>query len=166
MNSTFADALAAELATMTRVTEPASAPLGYGGDLSCTSDVTEDFAELDPESPKAIIQALIRRLTTPRGALADDADYGFDIRPWCNRGVTLADLRTLSAQMAAECRKDDRVASVRIDVTSATTTLASGVLACTIMIAPVNPATQDFTLTFSATDAGVLIDTIGVTSGA
>jgi hypothetical protein len=160
-NSTFDTAVAAELATLTRVTDPATEPLGYGSDLSCVVDVTDDFAELDPDSPEGISQSLVRRYMTPRGTLPDDADYGLDIRAWCNRGMTVLELRSLSAQMASEARKDDRIDDVRIDLGVA---LATSSIDCKIVITPADPRVQTFTLTFSATDAGVLKDTIHIAS--
>lgn len=85
---------------------------GYGVDLVCVLDVTADMAEVDPQSAAAVTQAIMRRLVTPRGALLDDRSYGFDLRSYCNKGTTQAELMQLQAQVRSEARKDDRVATV------------------------------------------------------
>lgn len=160
-NPVFDAAVAAELALLTRVTDPAVEPFGYGGDLACVLDVTDDFAELDGDTPRGVAQSLLRRYTTPRGSMPDDADYGLDLRAYCNRGVTLTELRSLQAQMAAEARKDDRIDEARIETS---VSLATSRLDAKIVIVPVDPRLQAFTLTFGVTDAGVIKDTIGLTN--
>jgi len=84
---------------------------GYGRDLSCITDVTAALDEVDPMSASAVTQAIIRRLITPRGGVIDDGAYGFDLRGYCNRGVTQPDLNRVQAQVQSEARKDDRVAT-------------------------------------------------------
>jgi hypothetical protein len=84
---------------------------GYGLDLSCVTDVTAALDEVDPMSSAAVTQAIIRRLITPRGGVIDDGAYGFDLRGYCNRGVTQQDLNRVQASVQSEARKDDRVAT-------------------------------------------------------
>lgn len=163
-NPTFDAAIAAELATLAPVTAPATEPLGYGTDLSCVLDVADDFGEVDPQSPAAIVQALLRRYVTPRGTLPDDQEYGLDVRRYCNRGVTLVDLRSLSGQMVSEARKDDRIDDATVEVTTADEVLLSRVLVAKVVITPADPALQAFTFTFAVTSAGVLTDTIGISN--
>ena len=159
MNPTFLIVFDAELAGLTPIEMPAVEPLGYGIDLDCSTDCTDDFAEVDPQSPRAIVQALIRRYTTRRGTI-DDKEYGLDVRAFCNRGVTLDELRSLSTMMSAEARKDDRVESARVTVESS---LVTHRLDCVVVIEPADPRLAEFTLTFAVTSAGVLVDTIGIT---
>lgn len=163
MNGIFQRAIATQIATLTRIADPATEPLGYGTDLDCAADCRDDFSEIDPQSPRAIVQALIRRWTTPRGALVDDPDYGFDIRAYYNRGVTLSELRALTMQMASEARKDDRVSDIRV---SANASLQTSELYITARITPADPDTATFTLTFAVTSADVLIDTITIAAAA
>lgn len=158
MNSTVLAAIEADLAELERVVAPPTAPLGYGIDLSCTTDLTEDLAEVDPNSPIAIAEALIRRFITPRGALPDDPDYGRDVRGHLNRGVTANDLRSLSGDLRNEARKDDRVDDADILVVSSAN---NSVLSIKATITPADIALGIFSLTFSVTDTTALIESIG-----
>jgi hypothetical protein len=162
-NPTYTAAVAASLATLTRVSEPAAEPLDFGVDVHCLMDCRDDFAEVDEHSPEAIVEALVRRFVTPRGTMLDAPDYGLDIRAWCNRGATLTELRLLSSQMSAEARKDDRVDSVDVAVSSA---LSTQRLEIKLVVTPADPALATFAATFAVTSAGVLLDTLNTTAGA
>jgi hypothetical protein len=157
MNATVKASLDAQLAALVREVDAPVAPLGYGTDLSCITDLTEDLAEVDANSVQAIAEALIRRLTTPRGGLPDDPDYGYDLRGMLNRGVTLAELRTVTGQARSECRKDDRVRDVDV---SASFTLGNSTLSVAIAVTPADPAVDDFSFTFALTDSSVVIEVI------
>lgn len=113
-NSTVDEAFAAELAELARLVPQPASTLGYGSDLSCVTDVTEDMAELDPFSVQGIGEAAVRRLTTPRGALLDDPDYGLDVRAFANRATTLAELQELQGRCSLELAKDDRIESASV----------------------------------------------------
>jgi hypothetical protein len=80
-------------------------------------DVTATLDEVDPMSLTAVGQAISRRLITPRGNVTDDQNYGYDLRAYCNRGVTLDEIRGIAASVRAEAMKDTRVASATCDVT-------------------------------------------------
>lgn len=151
------DSIATQLTTLTRIVDPPAAPFGYGIDLYCVTDLAEDLAEVDPRSTVAIAQALVRRLITPRGALPGDADYGFDLRGYLNRGVTLQELRTLTGQITAECRKDDRVSDV---VVSASFTLGTAQLTGTIKVTPADVDLDTFSFTFAITDTAAVLEVI------
>ncbi len=154
-NPLFAEAFAAERAALVRtVTPDATAPLGFGTDLSCVSDFAVDYSEVDPLSVRALIEALIRRLTTPRGTLIDDASYGYDTRALLNSGATPDTLRDESLAIAGECAKDDRVdrATVgELEYTEATKTLRIG-----IDIEPADVSVSAFSFTFIVTSADVV----------
>lgn len=158
MNNTVKDALAADLATMTRVVEVPSGNLGYGRDLSCVVDFASDYSEVDPQSTRALAEALIRRSITPRGALLDDRDYGTDVRGMLHIGVDANRLRMLGGQLRAEYLKDDRVDEATVTV--AATDPSARSLRITATIAPADPALADFSFTFAVSDADVLIETI------
>lgn len=81
----------------------------YGHDLACTSDLTANMAEVDGLT--TLVQALYRRLITPRGGLIDDPNYGFDCASLLDEGVTQRTLALLAAQIDAELVKDERVGS-------------------------------------------------------
>ncbi len=163
MTSVIESALAAELATLTREVEPSTEPLGFGIDLDCVTDVTEDFAETDPRSPKGIAQGAIRCLTTPRGSLVDDPDYGFDLRAVTSRGVATGELRGIASAIAGEVTKDDRISDVTVELSAS---LANQTLDVKLRIQPKDPALGTFSLTFVVTSAEVLINTISLTAGA
>lgn len=157
MNTLFAEAIAADIATLERVVEAPTGDLGYGTDLSCVDDLTEDMAEIDPSTARGIGEAAIRRLTTPRGGLVDDPDYGLDLRGYCNHGVTSEELRTLASRASAELLKDDRIDSATVTLSTNT---ASTDLRVTVTITPADPNVATFALVFAVTDSAVLIETI------
>jgi phage baseplate assembly protein W len=123
--------------------------LGYGTDLSCVSDVTPQLDEVDPESVLGIGQAIARRLTTARGQLLDDANYGTDLRGYLNNAMTTAALRDMASQVRAECLKDDRV--VDADVTRQDYSIATRSLELEVLITPDSLEFGEFTLVFFVT---------------
>ena len=155
MSKTVLDAIDADLATLERAVPAPSSDLGYGVDLSCVSDITEDLAEVDPFSRQAIAEAVISRLTTARGSLPDDPDYGIDLRSYCNRGVTAAELRNLSGSCRSEILKDDRVEDATVGVIVAGPALSVGV-----RLTPANPAVEPFSLTFVVTSGSATLEAI------
>lgn len=147
----------AELALLERIAPSPSAPFGYGADLICTTDLTAQMDEVDPTSTRALAEALLRRLDTPRGALPDDADYGRDLRAMVNRGVTTDDVRAIAGQVRSELEKDDRVDAARVIVTPA----ADGSrLRVQCWVTPVDPRIGGFTMTLAVTSAEILIEEI------
>lgn len=158
MNSTFSDSIAEQLTTLTRVVAVPTGELKYGTDLSCVTDLEPTLAEVDPASPVAIVQAIIRRFTTPRGALADDQDYGLDIRGHINRGITPRDLRALGGALQGEAQKDDRVLEALVQLTA--TLRPPATLSVYVQIVPADPRLQDFSFTFAVTGSDVLMVTI------
>lgn len=152
MSQIVKDAIAEELALLTRVTPEPLEPLGYGTDLSCVEDITEDLAEVDQDSPLGVAQAVARRLITPRGGLPDDPSYGLDIRGYANRGVTIAEQRDLASQIRAEVTKDDRVADAVVTVTVP----SLDTMSVRLQLTPEDPNLAPFALTF-AVKAGQLM---------
>lgn len=114
MNTTVATAIAAELVELERVADSPTEALGYGSDLSCVADCEATFLELPSDSPRVVAQSIARRFMTPRGAVLDAPDYGYDLRGMCNRGVPAEELRALHSRMHAEATKDERVDSANI----------------------------------------------------
>jgi hypothetical protein len=159
VNPAVSAAIAAEMATLTeRVADVPAAPLGYGTDLSCVTDITADAAEVDPFSRQAVAEAVTRRLITPRGGVIDDPDYGFDVRAFCNRGTTPAGLRAIADQCRTEALKDDRVndATITADYDDAARRLR-----VTVMLDCVDPRLGTFALTLAVTaDGAALLETI------
>jgi hypothetical protein len=153
----IADRIAEELATLTRVTPTPTAPFGYGSDLSCIEDLTDDMEELDPFSVRGIGEAVIRRLITQRGTLQDDPEYGHDVREYLNRGMTTADIGDAQTTIRNEIAKDDRVADS--SVTLRLETLTS--LTVSIVLTPADPNITPFALTFAVTDGAVVVEALG-----
>jgi hypothetical protein len=137
------------------VEDAPTAPLGFGRDLSCVSDVTPDFAEVGPTTALGIAQAAVRRLTTPRGQLIDDENYGLDVRAFANRGMTELELRDLSGQVRVELAKDDRVESADAQVLQERSSLS-----ISVQLTPVDPNTRAFSFTIAVTSTQVLLETI------
>lgn len=171
MSQIVNDAIARELAALglervvpnTQIARGTTGPggvvpdLGFGRDLSCVGDVTPSLAEVEPYSPIGIGEATIRRLTTPRGTLPDDPDYGFDVRAYCNRGVSRQDLRDLGGLARAEATKDDRIEDVTVTLTEP----ARGELVVYVRITPANPAVESFALTFRVTSGAAVLMELG-----
>lgn len=155
MSSIVLDSIAADIATLERIEQAPGEPLGYGRDLSCVDDVTEMLDEVDPSSPLGIAQGVVRRLTTPRGALPDDGEYGLDLRGLLNRGVPASELAQLGGKIRNEVIADDRIESATVTVT-----YAGAGLRVVILLMPVAPALQSFTLILAVTSGAVLIEAL------
>ncbi|MBA3841093.1 MAG: hypothetical protein H0X39_00460 [Actinobacteria bacterium] len=148
----FHDALAISMAELTQSVTPSTGELGYGTDLACVTDLSADLAEVDPLSPSAIGQALVRRLSTARGTLIDDPNYGLDVRGFCNHGVPVKDLRDIGGAIRLELVKDDRVQDVTVTVTQPYQTG----LKVVIVVVPAVIGLAPFDLTFAIAD-GVIV---------
>jgi len=109
--------LAEFTAALAPVVATPSGDLGLGSDLSCTDDLTSDFAEIAGDSPLAVTQANYRRLTTPRGAIPDAPNDGFDVVALLNKGMTPEQITGLAGQIKSELDKDDRNQNVAVTLT-------------------------------------------------
>lgn len=158
MTTIVHDTIAAELAELTREVSTPAGDLGYGVDLHCVDDLREDMAEVDPFSVLGVGQAIVRRLTTPRGSVPDAPDYGIDLRAYCNRGVPESEIQGLAARVRSEVTKDDRVRAATVTVTANAST---GALTVSIVVTPAIVALASFTLTFAVTSGAVLLESIG-----
>jgi hypothetical protein len=86
-----------------------------------------------------LAQAIARRLTTPRGGLFYDSDYGTDIRRWLNAAVQ--PLGRIGFEVQNEALKDERVKRA-----NATVTIVGGTLNIDLKLVD---ADGPFTLTLS-----------------
>lgn len=77
-----------------------------GVDVGCVSDIGRTLGTVSGLTNLA--HALARRLSTPRGGLFYDPDYGLDLREWINEGLTDSGIVELGSLIEAEVRKDDR----------------------------------------------------------
>lgn len=147
----------ADTSSLTRDVATPLAPLGYGADLSCASDLTEQMASVDPLTRLAVAEAIARRLTTPRGGVLDDPDYGLDLRAMCNRGMADDDVRTLAARVRSEVEKDDRVDAAAVVVTPSSDV---STLTIAIRVTPYDGRIGTFSLTLAVTSSSALIKEI------
>lgn len=92
----------------------------YGSDLWCENDIDETASELPSTNPLLVAQANYRRLSTERGTLIDDPDYGFDLLGLVHHGVTQDFLASIPGQVRNELLKDDRNETVEVQVSNVT----------------------------------------------
>lgn len=86
----------------------------HGYDLSGILDLSPDLRTVNGR--EALIEALARRLTTPRGGLWYDPSYGHDVRQYVNAPDPQPGL--IESQVSAECLKDERVLDAEVTVLS------------------------------------------------
>jgi len=98
-----------------------------GSDLSCVADL--DPGGLEVSGRRCLAEAIARRLTTPRGRLIDDANYGFDLTQYIDADLSLSELAQIKAQAEAECLKDERVIGANV-----TLQFVANVLNVTVLI--------------------------------
>lgn len=96
------------------MTLPALADGDLGTDLDLTTDLGLRWNLVTGN--KNLGRALARRLSTPRGALPWDPNYGFDLRDSLNAGLTQTQLSQLRGAVSSECEKDERVLRCDADV--------------------------------------------------
>lgn len=92
--------------------------LDLGSDLSCVSDLDPHMGVVSGRT--LLAQAIARRLQTPKGALLDDPNYGYDLVGQLNSDIAQGDLGRIAAAVTAECQKDQRVFSASVTVVAAT----------------------------------------------
>lgn len=122
-------------------------PSLFGSGWSCVDDLTMPAVMVTGN--RIVAEAIARRLTTPRGGLIDDPNYGYDLTDFLNDDLSPTDVARIAAGVQAECVKDERVSSA-----VATVTLTAGVMVVTIALTTAN---GPFTLVLSITDVTVSI---------
>ena len=83
---------------------------------------TPGAADIDPyfglvSEGRCLVEALARRLVTPRGSLLNFPAYGYDVRQWVNADLDAGDLRGIERDAAEECRADERVDDAALEAT-------------------------------------------------
>lgn len=106
--------------------------IDYGSDLSCVSDLNPHMGVVS--GLRLVAEAIARRLQTPRGALVDDASYGYDLTDQLNSDLSASDLGVIGASVTAECRKDQRILNASTVVTFSTDPSRPGELDVTISL--------------------------------
>ena len=83
-------------------------------------DVLTVGGELTPDlriasGPIVVLDALLRRFSTPHNSWDVDRDYGCNLSQWVNE--TGLDVASMKARIEAECRKDERVQAATAVIT-------------------------------------------------
>lgn len=152
---TILDEIKLQIAELERDVAQPLPPFNYGRDLSCTSDLADDMAETDPDSPVGISEALVRRWTCPRGQNADDPDYGYDVRQLLNRGMTQAELLAQAGLMRGEGEKEETVDTCEVSLVSDS---LGRTIRVSARVVPVNPALQPFRFAVAVTDGATMLE--------
>jgi len=149
--------IATELAALVQIADFPTAPFGYGSDISGALDLDPSMAETEGFATLTLAQSIVRRLDTPRGTLPDDKNWGISISSYLNFGSTDQDIRQIAGQIRSELTLDDRIDSltVRVAPSSTGSTLSIG-----IQVQPLAADAGPFTLTLSASDAGLILEEI------
>ncbi len=99
-----------------------------GRDLSCVEDCTPDFVEVTGRL--CLAQAVARRLSTDRGRLIDDENYGYNLARYLNDDFGPGDIPAIQAGARAECLKDERVRDAAVSIVVS----AAGVMTATVLL--------------------------------
>lgn len=94
----------------------------YGTDLSCLTDLTPLCGETSGMT--LFLQSLARRVTTRRGSVIDDANYGLDVRDYLQDELSAEKLAMISSEVGSELIKDERVLTAVCTTTFNQTTKA------------------------------------------
>lgn len=87
-----------------------------GSDFSGINDLDFALTYLEGEAAEelAFMQAIQRRLSTPRGALWRHPSYGLDLKTFLSDNISTS---VAQGVIAAEIRKDERVENAVVEVT-------------------------------------------------
>jgi len=86
----------------------------YGVEIGVFPDLGQSFQLVS--GPRAIAEALYRRLSCVRETLAFHPGYGMDLRSRLNDTMSTEELFALKADVERECEKDERVQEVNASV--------------------------------------------------
>lgn len=122
----------------------------YGQDFTLATDLDTTLGV--STGRLVVVEAIGRRLQTPRGRLMGDPDYGFDLAGYLNDDVTPSVIAWIQSQIEAEALKDERVVMADATVTLAT----SDVLTVTLALVLSDGDSFDLTITVDAVSVPVL----------
>lgn len=123
----------------------------YGICWSCVTDLTSSFSRVSGR--RVLAESIARRITTPRGRLITDPNYGIDVRDWLLDSVGPGDLSRLCALLNTEISKDARVLNA-----STSASFVAGVLTLTVAVAD-GQGPFKTTITVSSIDGQVKVTT-------
>ena len=128
----------------------------YGLDVSTYPGGLDVSFAWQASSVAMLGQALARRLETPSGGLAYDPEYGYDVRALLGDGFNARSLPAISALVAAELAKDERVADVEVESSSIEAAGLSYRLALRLIVLPIDGVPFAMTLAIDNVSADLL----------
>lgn len=154
MNPILQAALERMYAQLPAATEAPTGALGYGRDLWCVSDCTDDFRTIGPDDPRVIMQAIARRFQTPRGIIVTDLEYGLDLRGYLHKALTQRELRQLQTQALNEANKE-----TRIDPSATQLSLyhSAGLIRAELLVRPLAARADTFPFVVHVSRAGATV---------
>lgn len=156
MSDLVRDTIAALVALQVPLSSVPLAPLGYGIDLLCVSDIDPSANDTTPDSLDSLAQDCFHRVTTTRGAVPDDPNFGIDLRALLSTGVTPSGQLSISTLVHGELTKDDRIADSDCTLTISGTATAP-VYSVSIAITPNDSTLTTFVLVVTVTDGAALL---------
>lgn len=90
----------------------------YGSDLS-TFAGPDGTPDIDPlfrpiTGPRVVLEAVARRLMTPRGTMPGAPNYGFDLMGLLGKKMTRVEIERAKRDIEAEANRDERVESAKV----------------------------------------------------
>jgi phage baseplate assembly protein W len=125
----------------------------FGSDISATAELNAAFSLVSGK--RAVAEACIRRLTTPRGGLFYAPNYGTDVREMLAARLDATRLGSWRARIESELRKDDRIQSAQAELTLHPETER------VVISARVATSEGPFTFTLAASALSVELLTVG-----
>lgn len=119
-----------------------------GSCWSCVDDLV--MPSTMATGQRCVAEAIARRWATPRGGLVGDTNYGYDLTDFISDDLDRAGLAAISHQAAIEAKKDERVLTCSVTVTSN----ADGTLS---VVAGVTTAAGPFQLVGTVTDSNFIL---------
>ena len=90
-----------------------------------TVDIGSKFFRKLTNDQKILEQAILMRLSTRRGLLWMDPEYGLPLADYVNEGLTQDTLAQIPSEVQAELEKDERISTVEANAKISTTSQGS-----------------------------------------
>jgi hypothetical protein len=138
----------------------------YGTDINIlvsTGVANRYTVGLDPtfrliSGTMVLLQAAIKRLTTPAGSLAGDPEYGYDLRAYLNRTLQPGEFESIGPRARKQLLLDERIKDATVLVTY---TESISTLRVAITLTPASGATPfPLTLELTPTTAPTVITSV------
>jgi len=90
----------------------------FGTDLALQDDVSPEFPEVT--GIDALIDACVRRLSTPQGDLFYDPAYGFDLTGLLSDSLEPSDIANIQTEIIRQLELDERVEAAECTISDVT----------------------------------------------